>query len=121
MGCCPSTKEQILHLHDMASRLKRIVTDMNDLSLADVGQLSLHLAPVNVFELVGQLQGNLEPVAEDAGLVLQFEVQDGMPAVMVDGEPPQSAHQPAYQRVSRDRFRRAGGLDREVRPERCHL
>lgn len=83
-GVLPLNEEQILHLHDMASGLKRIVTDMNELSLADVGQLSLHVTPVNVCELLGQLQGNLEPVAEDAGLTLSFAVQDGMPPVMVD-------------------------------------
>ncbi len=85
-GVLPLNEEQILHLHDMASGLKRIVTDMNELSLAEVGQLSLHVAPLNVAELVGQLQGNLEPVAEGVGLELISDVQGGMPAVMADGD-----------------------------------
>lgn len=85
-GVLPLSQEQILHLHDMTSGLKRIVTDMNDLSLADVGQLSLHLTPINVSELVEQLTGNLEPVAEEAGLVLTSHVQEGMPEVLADGD-----------------------------------
>lgn len=85
-GVLPLNEEQILHLHDMTTGLKRIVTDMNDLSLAEVGQLSLHLAPVDVVEFFGQIQGNLEPVAEDLGLTIRFDVQDEMPPIMVDAD-----------------------------------
>lgn len=85
-GVVPLSEEQVLYLHDMTLGLKRIVTDMSDLSLADVGQLSLHLAPVDVKELVAQIQGNLEPVAEDAGLSLTSEVEDALPPIMADGD-----------------------------------
>lgn len=85
-GVLPLDNEQILLLHDMVIGLKRLVTDMNDLSLADVGQLSLHLAPVNVWGIIEQLQLNMEPVAEDLGITLSSQVVMDMPRVYADGD-----------------------------------
>lgn len=83
-GVIPLNEEQILHLHDMTLGLKRLVTDMNDLALADVGQLSLHLAPVRPDDLCAQIQGNLSPVAEDLNLTFTTATERNMPYVTAD-------------------------------------
>lgn len=85
-GVLPLDEEQVLLLHDMAIGLKRVVSDMSDLSLADVGQLKLHLSPVNISELVEQLQINLEPVAEDLGITLWSQVEKDMPPLNADAD-----------------------------------
>lgn len=83
-GVLPLDNEQILSLHDMVIGLKRLVNDMNDLSLADVGQLSLHLTHIDVEDVVEQLQANLEPVAEDLGISISSQVAEDMPQLYAD-------------------------------------
>jgi signal transduction histidine kinase len=83
-GVVPLNEEQVLHLQDMVLGLKRMVTDMHELSLADVGTLSLHLAPIVASDLIEQLQANLAPVAEGADLIWVTEVAPDMPPVMGD-------------------------------------
>ena len=83
-GVLPLDNEQVLSLHDMVIGLKRMVNDMNDLSLAEVGQLSLHLTLVDVKDVVEQLQANLEPVAEDLGVNISSEVAEDMPQLYAD-------------------------------------
>lgn len=83
-GVLPLDNEQVLLLHDVVIGLKRLVNDMNDLSLADIGELSLRPAPVDVVDLVDQLQGNMEPVAESLGITLSSDVVMDMPRVYAD-------------------------------------
>ncbi len=83
-GVIPLTEQQILHLHDMVLGLKRLVTDMNDLALADVGQLSLHRQPVDMRDLFAQIHANLQPVAEHGGLEFTATVPKALPLVSAD-------------------------------------
>lgn len=82
----PLNNEQVLQLHDMVIGLKRIVNDMNDLSLADVGQLSLHFAQIDVVDLVEQLQANMQPVAEGLGIRLSSNVSTDIPQFRADAD-----------------------------------
>jgi signal transduction histidine kinase len=85
-GVLPLDNEQILLLYDTTLGLRRLVSDINVLSLAEVGQLTLHLTHVNVFDLIEQLQGNMEPVAEDLGITLSSCVEKGMPPLCADAD-----------------------------------
>lgn len=77
-------QEALLPLQDEVIRLTRLVGDLRDLSLAEVGGLSLRLAPVDVGSLVEGLLGNMEPVAQAKGIELRAEVMPGLPPVEAD-------------------------------------
>lgn len=83
-GVLPLDNEQILLLHDMAIGLKRLVSDINDLSLADVGQLTLHPSLIKVSDLIEELQAIMEPVAEERGITMSSNVTIDMPHLFVD-------------------------------------
>jgi signal transduction histidine kinase len=85
-GVLPLDNEQILLLYDTTLGLRRLVSDINVLSLAEVGQLTLHLKNVNVFDLIEQLQGNMEPVAEDLGITLTSSAEKDMPWLYADAD-----------------------------------
>lgn len=71
-GLVPLTPEGLSSLHDEVIRLSRLVSDLQDLSLADVGALSLNLQPTDLAELLHLLQENFEPVAAEKRIALQF-------------------------------------------------
>jgi len=83
-GVVPLDPEQVLHLQDMVLSLTRLVGDLRDLSLAEVGRLSLHPRPVDLGEIIADLRENLEPVAADRGIRLVTNVAADLPAVTVD-------------------------------------
>lgn len=77
--------EALLPLQDEVIRLTRLVGDLRDLSLAEVGQLSLQRTRVSVGDLLETLMANLEPVAADREIALRADVKVGLPAV--EGDP----------------------------------
>lgn len=76
--------EELLPLQDEVIRMTRLVSDLRDLSLAEVGGLSLHLERMVLGGLLRRLAENLEPVAEDRGVTLTLELSDPLPAVSGD-------------------------------------
>jgi len=83
-GAAPLEPGQLLLLQDEVIGLTRLVGDLRDLSLADVGQLSLHLAEVDVPTLVGQLRESMEPVAEARRIALTATLEGQIPALRAD-------------------------------------
>lgn len=73
-GLVPLTPEGLSSLHDEVIRLSRLVSDLQELSLADVGALSLNLQPSDLTELLTLLQENFEPVAAEKRIALQFRL-----------------------------------------------
>jgi two-component system sensor histidine kinase BaeS len=59
---------------------------VSDLSLAEVGALSLDLGPVDLAALIRELRENLEPVAADRGIGLEADVAAGLPVLSADGD-----------------------------------
>ncbi|MEU9954621.1 HAMP domain-containing sensor histidine kinase [Streptomyces sp. NPDC050982] len=57
-------------LHEEAVQLQHIVNDLQDLGAADVGALRLHLEPVRVDDLLGQVAAAHQGLAETAGVTL---------------------------------------------------
>jgi two-component system, OmpR family, sensor histidine kinase BaeS len=72
-GVLPLEQAEILHLQDMVIGLSRLVDDVRDLSLADVGQLSLTLTPTDLGALVQEVSESLGPLAEDRTIALSVE------------------------------------------------
>lgn len=85
-GVAPLTGEQVLYLQDMVLSLNRLVGDLRDLSLAEVGRLSLTLAPLDLSAMIEDLRENMEPVAADKSIALVAEVAPDLPRVQGDAD-----------------------------------
>lgn len=85
-GVVPLDPTQVMNLQDMVISLTRLVGDLRDLSLADVGRLSLSLAPLDLGALIADLRENMEPVAADKGIELAATVAPDLPPVSADAE-----------------------------------
>ena len=83
-GKVPLEQEALLPLQDEVIRLTRLVGDLRDLSLAEVGGLSLHLTRVDLRELLTGLVSNLEAVAEGKAIQLTAEISDDLPPIQAD-------------------------------------
>jgi two-component system sensor histidine kinase BaeS len=57
-------------LHEEAVQLQHIIDDLQDLGAADAGALRLHLEPVRVDDLLGQVAAAHQGLAETAGVTL---------------------------------------------------
>lgn len=83
-GVISATPEVVSSLADEALRLSHLVTDLQDLSLAEAGHLPLELGRVDVGELV---EGALSPLRIEAQLRMirmESELAAGLPAVHAD-------------------------------------
>jgi two-component system sensor histidine kinase BaeS len=78
------TQESLLPIQDEVIRLTRLVADLRDLSLAEVGKLSLHLTAVDVEALLQGLLANLGPVAAAKEVALIGEVAPEIPILQAD-------------------------------------
>ena len=85
-GAVPTDGEQVLRLQDTVIGLGRLVGDLRDLSLADVGRLSLDLGPVDLGALIADLCENFEPVAAHRRIALRTDVGPGLPPVTADAD-----------------------------------
>jgi len=83
-GVVPLEPEALLPLQDGVIRLTRLVGDLRDLSLAEVGGLSLHLTPQRLGPLLSDLLSNLEPVAAPKEISLTAAVAPDLPPVAAD-------------------------------------
>ena len=75
-GVYEATPEQIEMMLDETSLLTRLVDDLQTISLAEAGQLPLHLAPVNISELLEDVKTSFSAQAEEAGINLTVDVDD---------------------------------------------
>ncbi|MFE3825867.1 sensor histidine kinase [Streptomyces sp. NPDC059092] len=57
-------------LHDEAVQLQHIINDLQDLAAADAGALRLHMEPVRIDDLLGQVATAHQALAETAGVTL---------------------------------------------------
>jgi len=78
------TPERIAGLHSQALLLKRLITDLRDLSLARAGQLPLHRQTIDVARVTRETVETLAPLADDRAVSLRIDVPDGLPWVNAD-------------------------------------
>ena len=83
-GVLPCEPDTILGLQREASRMQRLVEDLNDLSRAEAGQVRLDLHPVSMQEIVDAVVDRLRPQFEDKGVTLHLEVPPDLPRIQVD-------------------------------------
>ncbi|MGE5672660.1 MAG: sensor histidine kinase [Mycobacterium leprae] len=85
-GKVPLEQEALLPLEDEVIRLTRLVGDLRDLSLAEVGGLSLHRSAVDLGGLLRSVLTNLEPVAADRSIRLTADLAPDLPPVVADAD-----------------------------------
>jgi len=73
-------------LHEEALLLNRLVDDLQDLALAEAGQLRLDRRPIVLTELVTQAVNALQSAADTKGLRISAELPDSLPPVEADPE-----------------------------------
>jgi signal transduction histidine kinase len=72
-GVYAPSPETLASLHEEAVLLAQLVDDLQDLTLADAGQLSLHREPLRLADALVRAQQALLPQAEDKGVQLRVE------------------------------------------------
>jgi signal transduction histidine kinase/phosphopantetheinyl transferase len=76
--------EVIASLHEEALHLSRLVDDLQDLALAEAGQLPLERQPLAVADFVGPVARLVAPRAAAAGVSVEAHLPSGLPAVDAD-------------------------------------
>jgi len=79
----PST-EQLSSLHEEAIRLNRLITDLRDLSLAEVRQLVLEKNLTDVNQIVSRAIYMLRPLADGKDILVNCVLDETIPEIAVD-------------------------------------
>lgn len=83
-GLVEPTPELIGSLHEEAMLLNRLIDDLQDIALAEAGQLSLKRKKVSVKNAVDQTINALQPRIGDCELSIQIEMPENCPNVYAD-------------------------------------
>jgi signal transduction histidine kinase len=83
-GVIKPDKKTIRSLHEEASLLSRLVDDLQELSLAEAGELKLVRQPEDIGELTRQAVAAVETQEKAKGLSLSVELPDKLPPVNID-------------------------------------
>lgn len=83
-GVFPASPETWAKLQEETSRLGRLVEDLQELSRAEAGQLTLAIASVNPSGAVKAAVSRLAPGLAPAGLVVETDAPGDLPAVYAD-------------------------------------
>jgi two-component system sensor histidine kinase BaeS len=71
-GAIQASEEVILEITDEVYRLKRLVNDLQQLSLAESGNLPLHIMPVNINQLVDKVGSHFQWLADEKEINLSY-------------------------------------------------
>lgn len=83
-GVVAPSEETWALIHDEVRRLKRLVSDLQELSRAEAKQLVLHPQPIRPSALVERARARLEPQYGEKGVTLSVETLGDLPPVAVD-------------------------------------
>jgi len=76
----------IRSLDEEASLLSRLVSDLQELSLAEAGELKMNLQQQDITELINQTMFTLQTQAEEKGIALTSNIHDSLSAVNIDSQ-----------------------------------
>jgi two-component system sensor histidine kinase BaeS len=77
-GLASRDDELLATLHDETMTLQRLVEDLQQLSLGDVGELRIEPTAIDTSVFVEQLAASMRPGAEAAGITLATDARSGM-------------------------------------------
>jgi signal transduction histidine kinase len=83
-GLLEATPANIAALHDKILLTTRLVGDLQQLALADAGQLSIHKEALDLNELVERIRATVEVELEDRGVALRIDIPTDLPPVNAD-------------------------------------
>ena len=85
-GVYEPTEEHVRTTLDETRLLARLVEDLRTLSLAEAGQLPLVIEPLDVSDLLGDVETSFGPQAEAAGVALRVEIAAGSESLAINGD-----------------------------------
>ncbi len=83
-GVFPPTPENLDVIYDEAMLLERLVRDLQELALAEAGQLSLDRQPEDPAALLAATVRRFQPEAAAKGLHLEVELPEALPVIPMD-------------------------------------
>ncbi|MDQ7843941.1 MAG: ATP-binding protein [Armatimonadota bacterium] len=83
-GVLPAEPETFHRIRREASRLQRLVSDLQELSRVEAGQIPILPQPVEVRELADAAAARMRPQFEDKGVVLAVDIPRNLPRVLAD-------------------------------------
>lgn len=83
-GVLPATPETFENIHREASRLERLVSDLQELSRVESGAVTLVLSPLEISGLIGSVTKHLKPQFSEKKVSLELEISDSLPPVNAD-------------------------------------
>jgi two-component system sensor histidine kinase BaeS len=83
-GVVAPSEETWALIHDEVGRLKRLVSDLQELSRAEAKQLALHPRPVALAELIERARARLAPQYAEKAVALRTEAPGDLPSIEVD-------------------------------------
>ncbi|CQR71807.1 Signal transduction histidine-protein kinase BaeS [Sporomusa ovata DSM 2662] len=85
-GIIEPNPKQLTSLHEEAVRLSRLITDLKELSLAEVRQLSLEVKAVDVNQMIEQALYMLKPLADEKNMFIEQSLTPELPPIMADAD-----------------------------------
>jgi signal transduction histidine kinase len=85
-GVVQPTSATVDSLYEEAMLLQRLVDDLQELALADAGQIRLSREPVNIGEIIERAAQAALPMGNGSGIELAMELPPSLPEVEVDAE-----------------------------------
>jgi len=83
-GVITPTPGQIASVYDETVLLNRLITDLRELSLAEAGQLKLHLEQTDLKELIEAEVTAFQTRSQEKKVALSFNVEEGIPNLTID-------------------------------------
>lgn len=83
-GVLPAGPDTFLDVQREVARLQRLVQDLEELSRAEAGRISLELQEVDPADLIHRAAGRLRPQFDDKGVTLREDIAGGLPAIRAD-------------------------------------
>jgi len=83
-GVYPMDTSEIASLYDQTLVLRRLVTDLHELSQAEARKLALNMQPMDMELLLSRLASTFEPVAEERQITIYSEIESELPIVRGD-------------------------------------
>lgn len=83
-GVTKPTPERLFALQEEVMRLNRLVTDLRDLSLAEVHELRLHKEPCDLGQLAAQTAMLMQPLFDEKQQKLQLNIPAKLPLLQLD-------------------------------------
>ncbi len=83
-GVIEPSKDQLASLHEEAIRLNRLITDLRDLSLAEVRQLAMEKSIIDMNQIVSRAVNMLKPSSDAKEIYVECTFDEQLPEIEAD-------------------------------------